>query len=376
MSRNKPIDQKQMGEHTDICIIGLTAYPVLTGKNIKRIIGPDIHTTLLARELSKHKFRVSFITYNEGGPDIEYIYGLKVIKTYNFESNINIIIKIISIWNAMRRADADIYYYHGGADGICSFFAKVLNKKFVWHIAHDRFVTRDPRDFSIIGRIGSWIDLKLADVIVVQSEFQKMVLKDKFIKDGILIKNHYLLCPQESPKKANPPVLLWVGTMANTKRPDLFLEVAKALPDIKFKMIGGPSTDSTLYNSIKYQSRHISNLDFLGFMPERDIYTHFKEASILINTADSEGFPYAFIQAWMNYTPVVSLNSDPDEIICKQKLGLHSKTLEQMILDIKLLLKNESQRDEFGKNGRRYVENEHDLKKIINEHINIFNNYL
>ena len=43
-----------------------------------------------------------------------------------------------------------------------------------------------------------------------------------------------------------------------------------------------------------------------------------------------------------------------------------------MIQDIKTLLSDDKLRDEMGTNARKYVEKEHDLKKIAKEYIKIF----
>ena len=50
------------------------------------------------------------------------------------------------------------------------------------------------------------------------------------------------------------------------------------------------------------------------------------------NTSKTEGgSPVTFIQAWMNSVPVISLNHNPDKILSKHKIGLHSQTFEQMV---------------------------------------------
>jgi glycosyltransferase involved in cell wall biosynthesis len=200
------------------------------------------------------------------------------------------------------------------------------------------------------------------------------MLKKKFDKDSVLIKNHFPLIGRGILEKAKPAIVLWVGTMADTKQPELFPKLAEAIPEASFQMIGGPSTDLGPYKRAKECSKRILNLKFLGFIQSIDEY--FSRAAILVNTAKSEGFPYAFIQAWMNYTPVISLHSDPDGIIYKYNMGFHSKTFDQLVEDVKTLLNNEALREEMGVNGREYVEREHDITKIISKHIEVFRQVL
>jgi glycosyltransferase involved in cell wall biosynthesis len=365
---------KQTNGKIKICFVALSAYPLLAGKSIKRIIGPDVHTILLAKELLKHNFEITFITYSDGGTPIEHIDGIEIIKTYREDAHLNKVLKAVCIWRAMKKANAPIYYHHGGAAGVVSLFCRVMRRKLVWHIAHNRFVTREPKDFSLLERFSSWLDIKLADAIVVQSEFQRAMLKKKFDKDSVLIKNHFPLIGRGILEKAKPAIVLWVGTMADTKQPELFPKLAEAIPEASFQMIGGPSTDLGPYKRAKECSKRILNLKFLGFIQSIDEY--FSRAAILVNTAKSEGFPYAFIQAWMNYTPVISLHSDPDGIIYKYNMGFHSKTFDQLVEDVKTLLNNEALREEMGVNGREYVEREHDITKIISKHIEVFRQVL
>ena len=133
--------------------------------------------------------------------------------------------------------------------------------------------------------------------------------------------------------------------------------------------VGGYSEDAIkYYNDIKESASKINNFDFKGFIPYKEINRYYAESSLFINTSYVEGFPNTFLEAWGNYKPVITLDFDPDEIICKYKLGLHSRTFEQMIKDIKTLLKDEKLRREMGNNSRKYVEKEHNLNKIINEY--------
>ena len=377
---------KQTGEKIKICFVAPGAYPLLAGKKPKNIIGPDVHQIILATELIKHNFEVIVITYDNGRAPIEHINGIEVIKTYREDSHLNIVLKVFRIWNAMRKANAHIYVHAGGVAGAVSFFCKLIKRKFIYDIASDalvnrELVTRKIKEFNhtmfSIGTFGNWLDIKLADAIIVQNEFQKTVLKRKFGKDGMLIKMPFPLSRRGRPEKANPPIVLWVGAMAVVKQPELFLKLAKAIPEARFQMMGGHSAgNQELYDKIKESSKRVSNFEFLGAISFHEVNRYFSRASILVNTSMFEGFPHAFIQAWMNYTPVVSLNADPDELICTNKMGFHSKTFEQLIKDVKTLLKNEALIEGMSINGREYVEREHDITKIISKHIEVFKQVL
>jgi glycosyltransferase involved in cell wall biosynthesis len=171
-------------------------------------------------------------------------------------------------------------------------------------------------------------------------------------------------------EKKTPPRVLWVGTIKPLwKQPNLFLEVAKKIPETQFIMIGGRSLDNEFFLKIKHEAESIPNLEFKGFIPLSRIEEFFKEASIFVNTSTNEGFPNTFLQAWANYTPVISLNIDPDEIICKYTLGFHSKNFEQFIRDLQLLLDDSDLRQKMGSNGRKYVEDNHDFDLIMERYI-------
>ena len=358
---------------TRLCFVALSAYPLLAGVKSKNVIGPSVHVVLLSRELLKHNFDITLITYNEGGPPRETIDGIDIIKTYREDSRLNPALKAFRLWMAMRKARAHIYYHHGGASGIVPPFCRLMGKKSVWHIAHDFYVLKGLDNFKPLDRFGIWMDIKLADAIIAQSEFQKTMLKKNYGRDSLEIKNHFPLTRGGRPEKAKPPIISWVGTMSATKQPELFLRLAEAVPEAAFQMIGGAGDTPGLYERVKEASAGIPNLKFLDVIPFREVNDYLGRAAILVNTATGEGFPYAFIQAWMNYTPVLSLNSDPDEVICRYKLGFHSRTFQQLVGDVKTLLGNETLRQQMGENARRYVEDNHDISNIVKQHIEVFN---
>jgi glycosyltransferase involved in cell wall biosynthesis len=383
--------ENMIGESIRICFIALGAYPLLSGKHSTYMIGPDVLQTLLAKELAKRGFEVAVITYSDGGSPIELIDGIKVIKTVRenyYGSFLGRVLNQIglthSIWSALNEANSDIYFQQGGIFCVLALFCRLKMKHFVVSIGSDAWVGSwddwfkgkfNGFGFGFLARFLYGLDIWMANAVIVMNEFQKRMLMKNFGKDGVVIKHHVPLSNKETPDKTIPPLVIWVGTMVEVKQPELFLKLAESIPEARFLMIGGyfPS-NKRYYDQIEENSSRMHNFQFLGFIPFEETDKYFSRAKILINTSKIEGFPHAFIQAWMNFTPVVSLNADPDEIICEYNMGLHSRTFDQLVKDVRMLLHNDCLRQEMGKNGRRYVEKEHDIEIIINKYIKIFIN--
>jgi glycosyltransferase involved in cell wall biosynthesis len=358
---------------TSICIVSLSAYPLLTRQNMQIVGGAELQSVLLGRELAKRDLDVSFIVLDHSQSSPQVVDGIRVIKSYPATSPIGIRFTTVRlVWRALSQADADIYYGFRGVAGIVALYCLLKRRKLVIGIPSDMEVEEER---SEKGNIYNWLwkfDLKIASRVIGQTKYQQEMLKKRFRRDSVIIKAFHAVETKEI-EKSVPPIVLWVSTIRpQWKQPELFLKLATAVPDVKFQMIGGPSEDKKFYESIREQASKISNLDFVGFVPHHEVGKYFEKASIFANTSDVEGFPNTFLEAWSRYTPVVSLNIDPDEIICKYGLGFHSRTFEQMVKDLRLLLKDIRLRQQLGKNGRQYVEREHDLKNVMGQYVELF----
>ena len=367
-----------------ICFFALNAYPVITGKfdnHFGAIGGSELQQSIIGTELAKNHFDVSFIVYNnsnDNSPLVErhgQITFFKTIsKNFQFLGIRSYLTCIRSLWNAMSRANADIYYQRGSGreTGIVALFCLLKRRKFIFALSSDVDINGTFfKNANYFEKILYYFGLKSADLILSQNLYQKDVLKTKFNRECQVIKNIFPIPPLDSEIKKGS-CILWVGTIRpEWKQPELFLNLAKSIPHAQFIMIGGAASRSDYYESIRKDAEKISNLEFLGFIPYTQINRYFAEAAIFVNTSTVEGFPNTFLQSWANFTPVVSLNVDPDEIICDRYLGRHSKTFEQMVSDVNELLNNEKQRREMGLNGRKYVEEEHDINVIIPKYIEV-----
>jgi len=372
-----------MKNRKKICFLAPTAYSLLKNKkeDIKNVIGPDIDQIILANKLSEKGYKITLITHDEGGPSEEFINDIKVVKIYSSTLQLNSLSKILYLWKAFKKSNSDIYFHYGDSSGIISIFAYLMGKKSIYKIASNALIDRNLiideikefKNSKFNSRvIGNWIDIKFSHAICLQNECQYKMLKKNYNKNGNIIKQHIEIKAVDLDKKSEIPIVLWVGSMAEVKQPWLFIELAKKMPSIKFQMIGGYQGDPTLYNDMKRESEKLKNFEFLGVVPFEEIDYYYNKAWILINTSMFEGFPNAFLQAWMNYMPVISINANPDELITNYKLGYNSRNLKQLKEDLSLLLNNKELIKEIGVNGRKYVEKNHDIKNILLDYIQLF----
>jgi len=342
--------------------------------------GAELQQMLIAQGLNKRNFKIFFIVLGDGKDQnkIEDIDGIKICKSIPLGLKINGILGYFftfkKMWNSLKNVNADIYFQQcsDNLTGIIALFCLLHRKKFIYQIGSDEDVNGNfVKQMHFFKKRLYFFGLSVAKVIICQSEYQKQLLNKNHHKIGRIIKNPYPL-KTIAIEKSKPPIILWVGSIKPMfKQPELFLDLAKKMPDISFQMIGGPSTDIEFYEQIKESAKKIPNLDFKGFIPYKDIDNYFAKASIFVNTSSVEGFPNVFLQAWNAYLPVISLNVDPDNIIKKFKLGLCSGTIDQMEKDITAFINNEELRIEYGNNGRNYIEREHEQNKIIEQFIKL-----
>src|ERR1041385_9072964 len=99
-----------------ICIVSHNCYGAIHGGNSGFIGGVERQTSFLAWWLAANGYRVSLLTWDEGGGPEEMIKGVRVIKICNQKSGLRGVRFFHPKWTglirAMRRADADVYYHN------------------------------------------------------------------------------------------------------------------------------------------------------------------------------------------------------------------------------------------------------------------------
>jgi glycosyltransferase involved in cell wall biosynthesis len=332
--------------------------------------GAEVDLYYLSTELAKDKdFDVSFITADYGQEKIKIIENIRIIKSLNFKNNP--LIGALKIWHAMKKADADVYILKTASPGspLVATFCLFHKKFFTYRAASAQECdgTYIQKHF-ILGKAFKW-SLRKAKLVLTQNELDRKNLQSTFDISAITIPNGHRL---NQLRDVGRDIILWVGRSAQVKRAELFIKLAEQVPDEKFTLICQQATGDENYEQLVRRAKAVKNLDFIERVPFAEVDSHFQRAKVFVNTSDSEGFPNTFIQACRAATPILSLNVNPDGFLDKHKCGICANgDWEKFVRDCKILTEPSTIK-EYGRNGRRYVEQNHDIKKIVEQYKDLF----
>jgi glycosyltransferase involved in cell wall biosynthesis len=116
-----------------------------------------------------------------------------------------------------------------------------------------------------------------------------------------------------SVRKADAPTVCYVARLDRRKRPTLFLDLAKAFPDIRFIAMGR-SRDGRWEAELRSRYAGVPNLEMTGFVDQfrSDLHSEILGKSwVMVNTATREALPNAFLEAAAHRCAILSY-VDPD----------------------------------------------------------------
>ena len=362
--------EKNCEQPLNVCFVSLDAYPLFNPSFGGNHGGSEIDAYMTGTKLAKDsRFRVTFITANSCQGSEEIINGIRLIKCDGL--NKNMLLAGVSLWQAMKRADCNIYFRKTPTlpTFLAALFCRLKGKLFVYRCASANNCNGEYiRQHWFKGGLFKW-SLKQAAVVMVQNRTDVELLKQTTGINSVFIPNgHRLTLLPELPRDG----ILWVGRSTAVKRPDLFIELAKQTPQQRFVMVCEQCSENWHYNRLVEEAQQVSNIEFHKSVPFAKINSFFQCAKIFVNTSDFEGFPNTFIQACAAGVPILSLNTNPDGFLEKYRCGICSKgNWADFIRHATTLLDSKIQ-SEYGQNGRKYVAENHDIEKIIEQYKKLF----
>ncbi len=153
-----------------------------------------------------------------------------------------------------------------------------------------------------------------ASGIVVQNEFQQELLRERFGRESLLVRNPLDLKQWQAARESAPArrFILWIGRAETFhKRADLALRVAHSIPEEQFVLVLNPR-DSAVERELRASLP--ANVQLIERVPFTEMPALFAEAKVFLNTSSAryEGFPNTFLQALASGVPIASLEVADD----------------------------------------------------------------
>jgi glycosyltransferase involved in cell wall biosynthesis len=364
-----------------ICIVSHNAYGAMSGGHSGHIGGVEWQTSLLAKWLAQRGCNTSILTWDEGGPPVEVIDGVRVIKIAPRRGGIKGLRFFHPKWTglakAMRLADADVYYHNCAEDvtGQIALWCRRHNRAFVFSSACDSDCDWRPCTLSTPWELYLYrYGLRAADVRIVQTENQRRKLEENYGLDSAVIPMPCLMPAGTSTQAVSNSSkrVLWIARGCQQKRPDLLLDLAQACPEIAFDMVGPFYADDYAQNVLR-RSQQVANVTAHGAVTRDTISEFYRNAVCLCCTSDFEGFPNTFLEAWSYGLPIVS-TFDPDGLIARRNLGIVAHDVPGLATALKSLLSSPDRYLEMSQNSRAYFLENHRPEMVLPKFEAVFNN--
>lgn len=150
-------------------------------------------------------------------------------------------------------------------------------------------------------------------VISVAKWLQKLLLqndvKSVYIPNGVNVKEYEKANPVRFRKKyhISDDFFLFAADMRRYKRPELFVELARRMPDKMFVMIGRGMTLKGLRAYMNASPPQ--NVTCLGELPRHDVIDAFAACKVFVLPSKNEAFGIALLEAMACRKPVVAANN-------------------------------------------------------------------
>jgi glycosyltransferase involved in cell wall biosynthesis len=300
--------------------------------------GAEINIYHLALRLSRmENVEVSVLVDDFGQPDMYFKNNIRLIKLFKREQKrtgfFEKKIAVIKLYSRILKVNSDVFIFTTASSllGELVLLQQFLKgRKTIFRISSDsnidveKFRQKNGLKRYLFYRFG----LTHVSAIVSQTQKQSDMLQSGLGIKSRVIENGFLIDIEG--KNAGKEHILWVGRCITSKRPLLFTELAKRMPNENFVMIMPVSKESAgavnfsakkLLEGVFESINGLDNIKLIDYVPYSDIQEYFDRAKLYVSTSELEGFPNTFIQACTAGTPILSYRINPDGMLDRYGLG-------------------------------------------------------
>lgn len=329
---------------------------------------------MLAKALARGHLRVAIVVYGRASELPGEVDGVTILPRPEYETGRRMVGKLAEtfhIWRALWNAPAHTIVNRGAGVqlGLIAAYARLSRTRLIFASANVvdfdyEKITTNRRDL-LLYRLG----VRLSDGMVVQTEEQVELCQSTFARRPVLIKS---IEPLPEPQDHVPEAFLWVGRLVSYKRPLEYIELAQALPEARFWMIGVPLShrddDQHLAAAAMEKARGVPNLEMLPPMTHTEVGALMGRAIASVNTADFEGMPNVLLEAWARGVPALVLTHDPGGVVSREGIGEFAQGSRTRLVELaREQWVNRGDRRALAERCQAYIETHHAPDRIAAE---------
>ena len=371
--------------------------------------GGEYVFSLLAKNLAKNNHKVWAITNKIVGenyefpenvkiifvsPTLEYKGGLPTGFIENLRYSINSFFKGLKL---IKKEKIDLIHSNN--------FAPALSGSFLSNFTKIPHITTVHDVFSLCGdnywkEWGKQSDISKINVLL-SPLFEKLLIKLKhnaihtvseatkedLIKFGAktpiyVINNAIEIKNQDFKIITNPYQFVYVGRLVFYKNLEVIIKAVKIVsenyPKIKLILVGSGPHKKNLENLVR-ELKLLDNIQFSGFVSSSEKKIFLAKSLALLFPSLCEGFGLVILEAFEQNKPVVVSDIKPlSDIVTHNKTGYVVKPLDEKewAKAITKIIENPVQSKNMGYQGRKLLEQQYNLEKMVEKVINMYRNFV
>ena len=286
----------------------------------------------------------------------------KIYRVNGINTKIPLFRDFFRVQTALNKIKPDIVYQRVGNayTGMAAYYCRLNSAKMIWHISHEKELLPVKHILKLTTYRGI-IDKRLLEygirntyAIIGQTRKQDELLQNRYNRSCNLIVSNFHPIPEgKITKKDSPLRIIWIANLKPIKRPEIFLDLVRRIPNktVEFIMVGRNGS-TTWHHNLMEKINATPNLTYLGEQPFSEVNKLLESVHLFISTSRMEGFPNTFIQAWMRKLPVISLEVDPDNIIKNYGIGYLAGSVDELTEHTIRLMNKREERETMGEKAQ------------------------
>ncbi|MGI9276786.1 MAG: glycosyltransferase family 4 protein [Endozoicomonas sp.] len=194
---------------------------------------------------------------------------------------------LLSIWTALGEKKPLVLHTHGYKAGIFGRLAATARNTPVVSTFHN-----GDQGNGVV-RLYTWLD-RITSRLSLNIAVSKEIACRLPVSPVCL--NNFVKLPEQKSDQGN--AIVFVGRLSHEKGPDLFLNLAKHLPDQQFRVYGSGPMDSHL------KQQDVANVRFMGQVSSME--SHWPDVGLLCISSRQEGLPMVALEAMSHGVPVAA----------------------------------------------------------------------